>query len=205
MTVSPTRRLDLDPCNRSGDDARFFKGWLRRPLVTGAVSPSSKALGRAMARYVPDSVIERGDVVLELGPGTGVVTQTLIDRGVAEENLVLVEYSAEFAALLKARFPKATILQGDAYASLAEDALGGRALGTVVSSLPLFTKPDAIREGLVGGALDAIPAGNPFIQFSYALTLPVKPDRLGASVELSPWVKLNLPPARVIVYRRTVR
>ncbi|KQT43209.1 phospholipid methyltransferase [Aureimonas sp. Leaf454] len=203
MTASSKRRLAADPLNRTGDDARFFKGWLKRPFVTGAVSPSSRALGRAMSRFVPDGVVEAGDVVLELGPGTGVVTQTLIDRGVAEENLVLVEYSAEFCALLKARFPRATILEGDAYAPLEPGALGGRRLGTIVSSLPLFTKPDAMRETLIGGALDTLPPGHPFIQFSYALTLPVKPERLGAQVELSPWVKLNLPPARVIVYRRT--
>lgn len=202
MSVSPSRRLADDPCNRSKDDARFFRGWLKRPFVTGAVSPSSRALGRAMARFVPDATIEQGDVVLELGPGTGVVTQMLVERGVPEENLVLIEYSAEFCTLLRARFPKAIVVQGDAYALEASEALGRRTVGTVVSSLPLFTKPDAMRESLIGKALDSMPAGHPFIQFSYALTLPVKPERLGASVELSPWVKLNLPPARVIVYRR---
>ncbi|KQT64418.1 MULTISPECIES: class I SAM-dependent methyltransferase [unclassified Aureimonas] len=202
MSALPSRRLADDPCNRSKDDARFFRGWLKRPFVTGAVSPSSRALGRAMARFVPDAAIERGEVVLELGPGTGVVTQMLIERGVREESLVLIEYSAEFCRLLRARFPKATIVEGDAYALEAEAALAGRRIGTVVSSLPLFTKPDAMREALIGKALASVAPGHPFIQFSYALTLPVKPERLGAVVELSPWVKLNLPPARVIVYRR---
>lgn len=202
MSAQPSRRRSDDPCNRSNDDARFFKGWLKRPFVTGAVSPSSRALGRAMARFVPEKTIETGAVVLELGPGTGVVTQMLVERGVREENLVLIEYSAEFCRLLRARFPKATIVEGDAYALEAREALAGREVGTVVSSLPLFTKPDALRESLIGKALDSVPAGHPFIQFSYALTLPVKPEKLAATVELSPWVKLNLPPARVIVYRR---
>lgn len=201
MSASSPRLVD-DPCNRSKDDARFFRGWLKRPFVTGAVSPSSRALGRAMARFVPEETIGQGEVVLELGPGTGVVTQMLVERGVPEENLVLIEYSCEFCRLLRARFPKAAVVEGDAYALKAEEALAGRRIGTVVSSLPLFTKPDAMRERLIGTALDRVPAGHPFIQFSYALTLPVKPERLDATVELSPWVKLNLPPARVIVYRR---
>ena len=77
----------------------------------------------------------------------------------------------------------------------------GRALEAVVSSLPLFTKPDQKREAVIGGSLGRMKPGAPFIQFSYALTLPVKPERIGAELETSPWVKKNLPPARVLVYR----
>ena len=204
MTVSPPLKSS-DPRNRAVDDARFFKGWLKRPLQMGAVSPSSRALGRRMASYLPlEAVLAGGMAVLELGPGTGVVTQCLIDRGIPEESLVLVEYSPEFCVLLRARFPRAKIIQGDAYAHGAEieAALAGRAIGSVVSSLPLFTKPDAMRERVIGDALGRLPAGHPFIQFSYALTLPVKPAKIAAAIEISSWVKLNLPPARVLVYRR---
>ena len=190
--------------NRSNDDARFFRGWLKRPLQMGAVSPSSRALGRAMAAYVPVGAAAAGMAVLEIGPGTGAVTQCLIDRGVPEESLILAEFSPEFCELLAARFPKALIVRGDAYAPNGDIdvALAGRSVAAVVSSLPLFTKPDALREQVIGGSLDRMATGCPFIQFSYALTVPVKPERLAASVEISPWIKLNLPPARVLVYRR---
>lgn len=205
MTQSEARVTIKDPLDRSIDEARFFRGWLRRPLEMGAVSPSSRALGRAMAAFVPiEPILAEGMAVLELGPGTGVVTQCLIDRGVPEESLVLVEYSREFCQLLQARFPKAGVIEGDAYrhGAAIDVALAGRETGAVVSSLPLFTKPDAVRESVVAGALARMPAGHPFIQFSYALTAPVKPARIGASLETSSWVKLNLPPARVLVYRR---
>nr|WP_255618190.1 rRNA adenine N-6-methyltransferase family protein [Aurantimonas sp. VKM B-3413] len=170
----------------------------------GAVSPSSRSLGRAMAAYVPDpSAFDETSRVLELGPGTGVVTQCLVDRGVPESALVLVEYSREFCVLLKARFPKAHVIQGDAYdaAVTLGPWLDGCRLEAVVSSLPLFTKPDGKREQVVGGSLKEMRPGAPFIQFSYALTLPVKPERIEAQLQTSPWVKRNLPPARVLVYR----
>lgn len=187
-----------------GDEARFFTTWLRRPLTMGAVSPSSRQLGETMAAYVPDpSGFDDRSAVLELGPGTGVVTECLIDRGVPESALILVEYSAEFCDLLKARFPRATVIRGDAYA-IASDlgtVLGERRLEAVVSGLPLLTKPDAVREDVVRHPLDVMPEGAPFIQFSYSLTLPVKPALVNATAETSPWVKRNLPPARVIVYR----
>ncbi|WP_343033941.1 phospholipid methyltransferase [Aurantimonas aggregata] len=206
MLVTPEPRLPqrTRPRRKVSDEARFFRGWLQRPLVMGAVSPSSRSLGRAMAAYVPDpSGFDETSLVLELGPGTGVVTKCLIEHGVPESALVLVEYSQEFCVLLRARFPAARVIQGDAYAvhETLRDVLKGRRLEAVISGLPLFTKPDAKREEVVGGALRQMPAGAPFIQFSYALTVPVKPERIGARLETSPWVKRNLPPARVLVYR----
>lgn len=186
------------------DEARFFRGWLQRPLVMGAVSPSSKALGRAMASYIPDPArFHPGGRVLELGPGTGVVTQCLIERGVPESSLVLVEYSREFCVLLRARFPTATVIEGDAYAleTTLPALLGKERLEGVVSSLPLFTKPEALRERMLSAALARLESARPFIQFSYAWTLPVRPTRIGAEVETSGWIKRNLPPARVLVYR----
>ncbi|WP_425365032.1 class I SAM-dependent methyltransferase [Fulvimarina endophytica] len=187
------------------DEARFFTTWLRRPLTMGAVSPSSRQLGETMAAYVPDpSGFGETSLVMELGPGTGVVTECLIARGVPEDKLVLVEYSAEFCALLRLRFPRATVVQGDAYAIAADvrSVIGPARLEAVVSGLPLLTKPDAVREEVVSRCLSAMEPGAPFIQFSYSLTLPVKPGEIGASVETSGWIKRNLPPARVIAYRR---
>ncbi len=192
------------PRIKVSDEARFLRGWLQRPLIMGAVSPSSRALGTAMASYVPDpGHFAANSKILELGPGTGVVTQRLIARGVPERSLVLVEYSREFCKLLRARFPAAEVIQGDAYAIGASMAgwIGVDPLEAVVSSLPLFTRPDEMREDVVSRSLERMKPGAPFIQFSYAFTQPVKPERIGARLEISPWIKRNLPPARVLVYR----
>ncbi|WP_245198932.1 class I SAM-dependent methyltransferase [Jiella mangrovi] len=170
----------------------------------GAVSPSSRALGRAMAAYVPDPASFRpNSKVLELGPGTGVVTQMLIARGVSEASLVLVEFSPEFCKLLEKRFPEARVIRGDAYAigTMFSEWIGDDPLEAVVSSLPLFTRPDEMREEVIGRSIARMKPGAPFVQFSYALTQPVKAKRIGATLELSPWIKRNLPPARVLVYR----
>lgn len=182
------------------DDARFLKTWLDKPLVTGAVYPSSKALARKMASYVdPESL---GPVV-ELGPGTGPVTDALLARGIAEERLVLVEFNPEFCALLARRYPKATIVQGDAYAleTVVAPHLKKPA-AAVVSSLPLFTKPEKLRLELLNRAFGLMVPGAPFIQFTYATVSPV--PRKGGSFEahVSPRIWKNLPPACVWVYRR---
>ena len=78
----------------------------------GAVMPSSKLLARTMAQYV--DVDSKGPVV-ELGPGTGAITNALIEHGVDQKRLVLVEYNPGFCALLRDRYPHAKVVQGDAY------------------------------------------------------------------------------------------
>ncbi|WP_279480682.1 rRNA adenine N-6-methyltransferase family protein [Aureimonas sp. SK2] len=190
-----------NPLRRQAD-AAFIRSWLKSPLKMGAVSPSSRALGRRMAEAVPDEPAD--GVVVELGPGTGVVTGCLLESGIEPDHLVCLEYAPEFCTLLRARFPRVHILQGDAYAPPAalKRALAGRPLRAVVSSLPLMTRPEHDRERAVAGYLDLLPPGAPFIQFSYAFAPPVRARHVGAEATVSPWIKRNLPPARVITYRR---
>ena len=190
---------------RFADEARFFKAWFENPLRTGAVSPSGRFLARMMARYVdPDS----DGPIIELGPGTGPVTQALLQRGVAPERLVLVEYDPAFCRLLSRRFPRCRVVQGDAYdlpRTLADLAAGS--VASVVSSLPLLTCAEPRRLDLLEQAFNLMaPEGN-FIQFTYGMVSPVPlRSRDGVphdfAAEASPPVWLNLPPARVWVYRR---
>lgn len=186
--------------DRFEDEARFLRSWIERPLVTGAVTPSSKMLARTMASYVDPRV---PGPVIELGPGTGPVTDALIRRGVAQDRLVLVEYNPDFCKLLKRRFPKATIIQGDAYDI--RDALDGVLAepgAAVISSLPLFTKPLELRVELLNAVHELTHPNAPFIQFTYAVVPPIPKNPKRYTVTGSNRVWLNFPPARVWVYRQ---
>ena len=182
------------------DEVRFLCNWMGRPLTTGAVSPSGKALTKLMASFV-DPADPRP--VVELGPGTGVVTKALLDRGVSPERLVSIEFNPDFCALLRKRFSGVNIIQGDAY-TLGETLKGtvDGEISAVVSSLPLFTRPPEMRRALILEALGRMPAGRPLIQFSYALVPPVPAEPGRFTVEHTHWVVMNLPPARVWLYRR---
>jgi phosphatidylethanolamine/phosphatidyl-N-methylethanolamine N-methyltransferase len=194
-------RVHFDGALRSvSDEMRFLATWLGNPLRTGAVAPSGPQLSELMASLIDTSI---AGPVVELGPGTGVVTQAILKRGVAAGNLVSIEYNADFCQLLRRRFPGVQVVEGDAYRmrqsiqGLVQGPLAG-----VVSSLPLFTRPPAERLALLNEALDLLAPGSPFIQFSYALVPPVPEDAGDFRIERSPWVLKNLPPARVWTYRR---
>jgi phosphatidylethanolamine/phosphatidyl-N-methylethanolamine N-methyltransferase len=185
---------------RLDDEVHFLRSWMEKPLATGAVTPSGKPLARAMASFVDPDLDGK---VIELGPGTGAVTAALVEQGIDPERLVLVEFNPSFCRLLRARYPEATVVQGDAYAiRRLAGSLIGRPAAAVVSSLPLFTKPMKFRLRLVNDAFNLMHPGAPFIQFTYAVVPPIPKELEGATTECSERIWLNLPPARVWVYRQ---
>jgi phosphatidylethanolamine/phosphatidyl-N-methylethanolamine N-methyltransferase len=181
------------------DEVRFIRSWLDKPLTTGAVMPSGKALARTMARYVDPEI---AGPVIELGPGTGAVTEALVEHGIEPSRLVLVEFNPVFCRLLRSRYPEAIVVQGDAYAL--RHLIGNYdPAAAVVSGLPLMTKPPKLRNRLVAEAFEIMAPAAPFIQFTYAMVgSPIVKRPEGVLAEPSERIWMNLPPARVWVYRR---
>jgi len=192
------RRFEQKNGVRLDDEVRFIGSWIKKPLAVGAVTPSSKPLARAMAQYVdPDAT----GPVIELGPGTGPITEALIEHGVEESRLVLVEFNPAFCQLLRERFPEATVVHGDAYRlseTLAQYTRHG--VAAIVSGLPLMTKPLRMRMRLLREALAFLGPQAPFVQFTYAVVPPI-PKLAGVKVDASERIWRNMPPARVWVYR----
>jgi phosphatidylethanolamine/phosphatidyl-N-methylethanolamine N-methyltransferase len=198
MPLQSLARVEKKPL-RLDDEMQFIRSWIEKPISTGAVMPSGKALARTMASYVdPHS----SGPVIELGPGTGPVTEALVAHGVDPARLVLVEFNPDFCRLLRTRYPAATVVQGDAYRLR-------RLLGTyvrepaaaVVSGLPLVTKPLRTRLRLIADAMGLLAPAAPFIQFTYAMLPPIPKALSGITAEPSELIWMNLPPARVWVYR----
>ncbi len=187
------KKLPLD------DEMQFIRSWIEKPLSTGAVMPSSKALARTMVRYVDP---QSSGPVIELGPGTGPVTEALVRHGVDPKRLLLVEFNPDFCRLLRKRYPAATVVQGDAYRlRRLLGALVREPAAAVVSGLPLVTKPLRTRLRLIADAMSLLAPGAPFIQFTYAMVPPIPKALSGIKAEASELIWMNLPPARVWVYR----
>ncbi len=194
------RLFELKRGIRLDDEFRFIRSWVEKPLTVGAVTPSGKALARTMARYIDPAL---PGPVIELGPGTGPVTEALVAQGIAPSRLVLVEFNPEFCRLLRKRYPEATVVRGDAY-TLRRTLEGTlqEPSAAVVSGLPLMTKPLKTRIRLIYDAFRAMSPGAPFVQFTYAMAPPIPTELTGVKTEASERIWLNVPPARVWVYRK---
>jgi len=172
----------------------FLRGLLKDPRAVSAPTPSSPALAAAMAAMVDPL---RQGLVVELGAGTGVVTEALLQRGISPDRLVVIEHSVYFADLLRSRFPGATVIQGDAFAFeryLPEHAR----ISAVVSGVPLLNFPLWRRKFLIDQALAAQNAGGRFVQLSYGWQPPIPPGRRELTKTI---VWRNFPPAHIWTYR----
>jgi phosphatidylethanolamine/phosphatidyl-N-methylethanolamine N-methyltransferase len=184
------------------DTTLFLQEWFANPQRTGSLAPSSPQLAAAMAHWLP---ADPESFVLELGPGTGAVTEALIKRGLREDRLVAIERNPKMARLLREKFPRAQIIIGDAWHL--DHLLRSRrepieSVGAVISSLPLLNFPHTEAEDLTQKIRSVLePEGN-WVQYSYHLGK--KQVRGAASFKLraSKIVWLNFPPARVSVFQK---
>ena len=199
MSLQSSVRVSKRPL-RLDDEVRFLRSWIEKPLHVGAVMPSGRPLARTMAQYVD---VNADGPVVELGPGTGAITTALIEHGVEQKRLVLVEYNPGFCALLRDRYPQAKVVQGDAY-RLRDTLWNVLSIPAtaIVSGLPLVTKPMPTRLRLVRDGFAALAPGAPFVQFTYSVAPPIPKSLPGVSTEASERIWMNLPPARVWVYRK---
>lgn len=175
----------------------FLKQWFHAPLRTGAIAPSSKQLANAM---VFAAAAQPGGKILELGPGTGIVTHALIAAGISEGDLILVETNPHFAKSLAQKFPKAKIIINDAFLIVQELAEQGAEISAIISSLPLFVYKKQQRELLYQNALRLVGPQGRLVQFTYNLVSPVAPK---ANFRATPSRRIwaNMPPATVWTYQ----
>lgn len=184
----------------------FFRQWLKNPLSIAALSPSGRQLARQMIAELP----QNAERVVELGGGTGVFTQALLEHGIVPAELLVVELNEELHQLLMRRFPAVNVVCGDAQelAAIVRDSGftdGASGVDAVVSGLGMLSIPRATQRAIVTGVFDVLRDGGCFIQFTYGPASPVSREllnELGLKVERAGVAWLNVPPATVYVYRR---
>jgi len=180
------------------DFGHFFKSWIRNPLAMGAFAPSGRGLAKLMATGVTS-----GDMVVEIGAGTGTVTEALLANGVQPSDLYVVERNPQFVKILRRRFPRCHVIAADALALVEQFELG-TTFDFVISGLPLLCLSPDNRELALQQALTLLKPKGRLHQFTYAGRCPVDRElRRTLHVEsvLLGIAALNLPPA--FVYRLT--
>lgn len=202
----------LRPMDASTDTVRneptgwtFFRQWLKSPLSIAAISPSSRHLARQMIAELPPGARR----VIELGGGTGVFTQALLDSGIAGEDMLVIELNQELHHFLQRRFPTVRMACADARDLFGvadrNGYLDGGLADAVVSGLGLLSMAKATQKQIIEAALSVLKPEGRFIQFTYGPASPVAGDVVDALDLVArrgniAW--LNIPPATVYVYAR---
>ena len=185
---------------RDGDVKTFVREWAKQPFQVASFLPSSQSL----ARHITSDITEQTGPVIELGPGTGVFTRALKQRGVAEDNLVLVELNETFAQKLHHDFPKAKVLNISACQLPGPLLPCGRQAGAIVSGLGFLSMPNPVVTQIMTAVAKHLRQGCAMYQFTYGWRCPLPDDllvTLGLKAERTGRILANFPPASV--YRIT--
>lgn len=188
------------------DHARFLAAFVKDPFQTASITPSSTHLAQAM---IADMDLSRANLVVELGPGTGVFTRAILDALRPDARLICVEVNPELASTLAARFPRAAVINDSAqYLGRYLGALGVQGgVDCVISGLPWVLFSAVEQRRLLDPLVSGLKPGGRFATFAYthAAWLPAGRrfrrmlDDAFDEVVVSAQVWRNLPPA--FVYR----
>ena len=181
------------------DDLRlFFKQTLTKPHQIVALAPSSAQLCAQMVAEIDP----KGGKVVELGAGTGNITQAILATGLPATDLHCVEMNPAFCARLRARFPPAHIHEMSA-GDLGD--LGLSNVQCVVSGLPLLSMPIDLQRAIIKGSLALLGENGSFVQFTYGPKAPLAASlqrEFALTARRSAKIWWNLPPARVYRFER---
>jgi phospholipid N-methyltransferase len=176
----------------------FLKEALKNLRTLGTITPSSRFLAKRMLKEIDFSKV---DVLVELGPGNGVITQHILDRLPPEATLVCFEINDNFyTQLLKVKNPQLVVIKSSAEKIKQElNLLGFHKTDHIISSLPLTMIPNKVSREILFKSFDVLQNGGTYIQFQYSLSYFKKLKTVfkkSISLDFEP---LNLPPA--FVYR----
>ncbi|HLD95485.1 MAG TPA: rRNA adenine N-6-methyltransferase family protein [Alphaproteobacteria bacterium] len=180
----------------------FMKQLVKSPKSLGSVMPSSPFLGDFIAGHIH---LKEDEKVLELGPGTGRLTQAMLRANIKPEQIIVVELDLAMCSFLKDHLPGVTVIHGDATSLTTllskEEA---QKIKVIVSGIPMITIPKDVQDKIVEESFDILKnVQGYFLQFTYGLTSSIPPKKFGLLAKKLGVVFMNFPPATVWKYEKT--
>jgi len=141
---------------------------------TASIVPSSRYLVQAMIEPLP---LKNAKVVVELGPGTGVMTRELLHRIPPDATLLAFEINPRFTAYLRNEFkdPRLKILETGAENAPRElRALGIDKVDASLSSLACSMLPAPLVHEVLNGLLPFLGVNSVFTQYQYVQQISIQ-------------------------------
>jgi phospholipid N-methyltransferase len=191
----------------SNNSARFLREFLAQPMATGAIVPSSDALGQAIVRNLD---LSHAKAVVEYGPGTGAFTTYVLQSLDPDARLIAIEINPRLAEMFRKQHPDIQIFQDSvANARAICDSAGIGQVDCIVSGLPWASFQESMQVEFLDEMMRVLRPGGQFVTFAYVHGLLLPPGRrfsrilprYFSSISKSPVVWNNFPPA--FVYRCT--
>lgn len=178
----------------------FARRWLANPQKVGTIIPSGPHVSRLMARHARRA---KDQAVIEVGAGTGPVTQALFDAGLPNDRLFVLEIDPDMCRHLRTRFPKAQVVEGDCLrvGEFIPPEWHGK-IGSIVSGIPMVLLPYQMQKAMMDAFFSVLAPGGRVVQITFKWAEPIQGQRMGYRGRRAGLTWKNLPPAFVWVYER---
>jgi len=183
----------------------LFKHFVKKPGEIGAICPSSKVLAKTI---ISDIAIDKAKTVVEIGPGTGVFTDKIIENLHEDAHFFVIELNQQLHSNFEKNYPdiKAYNNCASELSSIMEKE-GIKSVDAVISGLPWAAFPQELQNEIMDAIIDSLSPGGTFTTFAYLQGFLMKAahrfrkllKKKFDSVETSKTVWRNFPPA--FVYR----
>jgi phospholipid N-methyltransferase len=174
--------------------ANFFKEFLRERKTVGAITPSSKYLAKKMLSPID---FNKALNIVELGPGTGIITKEIIKKMRSDARLLVFETQKNFCDLLNHEINDKRVTIINDTAEKMEEYLrkyGIEKADYTVSSLPFMIIPDTAKNTILNTAVKFLKDDGLFIQYQYSLNALKLLKSKFKNVKLD-FTPINIPPA----------
>ncbi len=175
----------------------FLRESLRNIRSTGSLAPSSRFLCRAIVGNIDP---EASKIVVELGPGDGVITRYILDRLKPDARLVIFEINEVFVEKIRNSFtdPRLTVIHDSAEnMGLHFQKMGVESVNCFISGIPFIMLPEALAERITSECLQFLHPKGRFVQFHYSPFMLGFYRRVFGKVDIEV-VPLNFPPALIV-------
>lgn len=176
----------------------FLYKFMRAPRQIGSIAPSSMFLAKKMLEPVQWNQVRS---VAELGAGTGSITRQLEKVLHKEAKVLLFEKDQHLRSQLSARFRHFACYTDACNMQHALRREGIDGLDCILSGLPFFNFPSALREQLMSQIETTLKPGGLFIAFQYSLQMRKQLSQR-FEIERVHFIPFNVPPAFVYVCRK---
>lgn len=189
------------PAREPDEKLVFLRAFLQRPKQIGSVIPSSRFLVRRLMRAARP---EDAKLVVEYGPGTGVVTRELLRRLPSDGRLLAIEINERLAEHLREQVADPRLVVHVGSAADLPAILAARGLGApdvVVSGIPFSTMDLELGRRILGATHRALAPRGRFVAYQVRDRVESLGRELMGRAETKVELR-NLPPMRIYSWTR---
>ncbi len=178
----------------------FLKESLKNLKTVGSVARSSSFLCKAMIDPIDFS---KNQVIVELGPGDGVITEYILERMTDDSTLIAIEVNETFCEKLKQINDKRFFVVNQSAEHLDEILKhhGYKECDAIVSAVPFVVLPDDLTDKILAKCHLVLSQKGLFIQYHYSLFLKKMYNKIFSNIETD-FIPINIPPAFVFICQK---